>query len=213
MNEMTHFDKSINWYDSLSSFVFGNRLRQMERELIPHLPNSGTILWIGGGSGQILPEMIAARPSLEILYLDTSEKMIGKAKRRLSGTEAKVSFFTSLSQITRDQGPLEAVLLFYVLDVFNEKELQEILPIWNSYGGKKTSVLLVADFDYPMSRLGNLFARLLIPLMYVFFRLSIQIPTKKLPDWKKCLRQSGYTESSVTTSLMGVLRSGCWRTS
>lgn len=211
MNEMTHFDKSINWYDSLSSFVFGSRLRQMERELIPHVPDSGTILWIGGGSGQILPEIIAARPSLEILYLDTSEKMVAKAKRRLAGTEAKVSFFTSLSQITHDQAPLDAVLLFFVLDVFTEQELQEILPIWNSCGSKKTNLLLVADFDYPISRLGNLFARMLIPLMYVFFRLSIQIPTKKLPDWKKSLDQLGYTESSITTSLMGVLRSGCWK--
>lgn len=211
MNEMTLFDKSTKWYDWLSKLVFGNRLRKMERKLIPHLPHSGTILWVGGGSGQILPEIIDARPDLKILYLDSSENMISMARKRISGAEANVSFFTSHKQLADCQEDLAAVLLFFVLDVFEEEGLQEALSTWISNSGKKASLLLVADFDYPTSWPGNVFARLLIPLMYFFFSLTIQIPTTKLPNWKKSLIQFGYAETSMNTSLIGVIRSGCWR--
>lgn len=213
MDEMKHFDKSTTWYDRLSKFVFGNRLRNSERKLIPNLPHTGTILWIGGGSGQILPEILKARPNLRILFLDTSEKMNALARNRISDANDRVEFFTSHAQLKEREEEITAILLFFVLDVFEEEELNEVLPHWTMSSDQKVELLLVADFDYPETGTGRLMASLLIPIMYFFFRLTIQFPTKRLPDWKKSLRHLGYEEKVVNKSLRGVIRSGTWRAS
>lgn len=208
---MTHFDKSVKWYDWLSQLVFGSRLRDIERKLISHLPHSGTILWIGGGSGQILPEIMEARPDLRIVYLDTSENMVRIAKERMPASTDRVAFLTSETQFQDHMEEINAVLLFFVLDLFNEEELAEMLPAWIFRQGKWVEFLLVADFHYPATPLGKMIASVLIPSMYFFFRLSIHLPTTRLPDWKKSLEDLGYVEASVNQGLMGVVRSGLWR--
>lgn len=211
MEEMIHFDRSTKWYDRLSTFVFGNHLRNAERILIPHLPHEGTILWIGGGSGQILPEIREARPDLYILFLDTSEKMLALAQNKIAPTEDHIDFLASTTELAGRKEEIDAILLFFVLDVFREEELNEVLPGWVLDHGKHVELLLVADFDYPETGLGYWIASILIPVMYCFFRLTIQIPTKRLPNWKKSLAQFGYAESKVSTRLKGVIRSGLWR--
>lgn len=214
MHELDHFDKSSRWYDRLSNFVFGNRLIMMERACLPALPHAGTILWVGGGSGVNLPTLIESRPDLSILYLDTSEKMRELARERISGyDDGKVEFLNSYSQIGDFADKIDTVMLFYVLDLFSEKDLTEALSHWGCHHGHWTPQLLVADFDRPTSWPGSMLSGTLIPMMYLFFRFAIGLPSHKLPDWKRILREMGYVEESHQSRLMGVLRSGCWRRS
>lgn len=211
MNEMTQFDKSVKWYDRLSKLVFGQKLRNVELHLIPYLPHTGTVLWIGGGSGHNLPVIMEARPDLGILYFDTSEKMRNLAKARIFDPSNRITFLDSYAELEDHQKEVSSVLMFFVLDLFEDNELTEVLFRWLVRNGAWVKTLLVADFDRPQAPLGSLVASVLIPIMYTFFRITIQLPSRKLPDWKKTLGELGYSEEDPKEELMGVIRSGLWR--
>src|ERR1700712_3870968 len=87
-----NYDKIAWAYDWLGHLVFGSAIRNAQIDMLPFIAEGKKILIAGGGTGWILEEIARLYQSgLLITYIDISEKMICKSKKRWAGLN-KVEF-------------------------------------------------------------------------------------------------------------------------
>lgn len=187
---MVNFDRIAPWYDLLVQMVFGNRIRQAQIKLLDAIAAPQRLLVIGGGTGWILDEIVARFPHTQIVYIDSSIKMIDLARERATRNGAQVTFRHGTGEALCDADAFDAILTPFFLDLFTDDGLQEVgrrLDRVLSSGGK----WLFVDFCLPENHFRPL-ASLLIRLMYAFFSLTSKVEAKKLPDYHICFPPDHY---------------------
>ena len=203
----SHFDRAASWYDRVAGLVFGSSIRSLERSLLDKLEGRQSLVWIGGGTGEILPEIIRHYPELSIEYIEISSEMSERAKRRLGREEDhKVRFWHSFEAYSQESSNDDTLLLSCVMDVFDEEELQVTLSKWTS----DRPTILAVDFIIPGKGPGRLLANFLIPMMYRFFQITIGLPAHSLPDWRQALRQCGYERKREIRAWAGIMEASVW---
>ncbi|SMG25127.1 Methyltransferase domain-containing protein [Marivirga sericea] len=171
---MANFNRLAGFYDFLKGLVFGNELHQAITYFLSHTPLNSEVLIIGGGTGQLLANF---KPTHKITYLELSEAMIIRARKVRSGAE--VNFVQADILEWKSEVEFDLVITPFVLDCFKEKQLNLIYPKLKNLL-KKRGKWIQTDF-YPKNRV----QKLLIKIMYSFFRLSAGLETKQLPDFNK----------------------------
>jgi ubiquinone/menaquinone biosynthesis C-methylase UbiE len=76
------FDPVAPFYDSLAFIVYGNTLIRAKKAFIHCLPEKGKLLLIGGGTGNILNDVLRSRKALFIDFIEPSKKMISLAVKK-----------------------------------------------------------------------------------------------------------------------------------
>ncbi|MBC7448349.1 MAG: SAM-dependent methyltransferase, partial [Hymenobacteraceae bacterium] len=76
------------FYDVLAGGVFGGALRRAQVWTISQgLPGEARrILFIGGGTGAVLPAVLAHAPAAHVLYVEASVAMLARARVHLART-------------------------------------------------------------------------------------------------------------------------------
>lgn len=174
-------------YDRLATLMYGDRLQQTQAWLIQAIPPSSRVLIIGGGTGWILEE-IARKTSARhyITYIDSSEKMIALARKRNAGRN-EVTFVTATIQDADVRAQYDVVLTPFFFDNFTNNTLQKI------FDHIDTTLLPHALWLYCDFRKTNVWwQRLLLHVMYLFFRACCGIEAKQLPDAEGCFASHGY---------------------
>ncbi len=187
---MVNFNRIAPFYDALSKIVFKDSLLWARSCFINELPEFGTVLYIGGGSGIALDTIRNLKPDLHVDFIEASEKFISIAKKRNSSDRFKhVNFIHG----NENQIPLEkkykAVITFFVVDIFPQNEAEEFCKNVVSHlepGG----VWLFADF-IPSD---NLYQKLLLKFMYICFRIVANIPANQLPDYDLIFKELNMRE-------------------
>ena len=84
---MPGFDLIAPVYDRLAGFVFGRRLRQAAAWVVAAglPPTARRILFIGGGTGRLLPAVLHTAPTAQVLYVEASGEMLRLARQVLAG--------------------------------------------------------------------------------------------------------------------------------
>lgn len=176
---MVNFNRIAPVYDFLSSIVFGKQIINASACYLSELPISGNVLYIGGGSGILLNKMLENRPNITIDFVEPSSKFIELAKQNVNAQfYGQVNFIHGNHLAISSQQKYNAVITFFVLDIFTETEAQLFCKsIYNSL--VDSGLWLNADFEKP-THLGS---KLLLKSMYVFFKLVSNINAKQLPDY------------------------------
>lgn len=181
---MTNFNRIAPVYDTLSRIVFGKALLKAKTCFIHKLPEHGTALFIGGGSGLELEKIAALKPGLHIDFIEASEKFISIAKARQRGDLKQVQFIYGTQDNIAAGKQYAAVITFCIVDLFPQKEAEAFCAKIISHlepGG----TWLFTDFMPPKRPV----QRLLLKFMYFFFRVMTHIPANRLPDYDKIFRQ------------------------
>ena len=100
-------------------------LIQWTQESDNNVYEKGNVLFIGGGSGRVLKQLILLKPHLQIDYIDASKKMINRSKTMISNHIHHVNFIHG----TQNDIPnikYDAILTFFYLDLF-QAEKRKIL--------------------------------------------------------------------------------------
>ena len=98
MAGLNQFNRIAFLYDFLVQLVFGNCVRRAQLEFLGSLPG-GTILIIGGGTGWIA-EPLLRRPGITIHYLEASDKMLERSRRRLGQFSERIIFIHGTEKIS-----------------------------------------------------------------------------------------------------------------
>jgi ubiquinone/menaquinone biosynthesis C-methylase UbiE len=179
-------------YDSLARLVFGRRLlRAQHATLAAGLPaGAPRVLFIGGGTGQVLPELLRLRPMAQVLFLDASEQMLQRAqalvRAQLPGSVHRIAFRHGDETSLRANEQFDAVVAFFLFDLFTDAELQGLVDRLHRHTYQHTR-WLVSDFAPPR----RWWQRVLHGLMYWFFRLTSGITGRRLPDIPGALARAG----------------------
>ena len=137
---------------------------------------------LGGGTGKFLPQLLQLNPEVQVVYVDSSAEMIARASRRVAH-DHRVTFLCG----THEQvppGTYNAVITPFFLDLFDTESLRGVVDDI-AKRLSPTSVWLVAEFKQEKA-----WHRIVLALMYRFFRLTTGLKTKHLPEWEAVLSGS-----------------------
>ncbi len=182
-----NFD-SVAWcYDALAWMVFGNKLKASQKILLEQLREGDKVLIIGGGTGWILQEILKTTEVVQIDYLEVSEKMIRQAKRFVPvQNHTKINFIHGTERDLVGKDHYDCVIAFYFFDLFLPERLNPMIRIIESVL-KPAGRLLVADFY--LSENSPFLHRLLMKMMYLFFRKTCKVEARTLPPFRTLLRE------------------------
>lgn len=191
-----NYEAIAPYYDKLKSVVFGSTLDRASISHIDHISPDDSILIIGGGSGSVLEHIHANA----IDFIDSSSKMIKLAQERkpLTDTHYHCMKFDTFPNTTI----YDIVICNFFLDLFKEKELDEILLKIKQLL-RPTGTLIVADFTPPQS----LSHQVLETGMHWFFRWSTGLERSHFANLKQILINHGLTISSEKSFYRGFVKS------
>lgn len=202
------FDGITAIYDVLVALFSFNRINKSQLAFLSHLSGQKTGLILGGGTGYFLQKMLEQNDAICITYVDASEKMIAKARERIKNNlpEAlhRVSFMCINVEdfVRRD---FDVIICNYFLDLFEDNYVQELASIFQKHL-KPEGLLYVTDFNVTNK---NLFLKrsteLGLRILYYFFRLTVQLHTKKLPEIEQHLKNQGFILFRSKRFLSGIL--------
>lgn len=190
------YDTVAPFYDRLSRVVYGAAIVQAQIYLVHAIPENSVILIVGGGTGQILEEISKKHVNgLQITYVDISKEMIALSKKRNIGNN-KVLFVNKAIADVSFQHKFDVVLTPFFFDNFSNSTAHIIFNKINA-SLKPHGLWLFADFQ--VSEKNNLWQKLLLGVMYLFFRTLCGIEASNLPDTTSLFYKFNYRLISSQT--------------
>ncbi len=186
------FDNIAPVYDRLARLVFGKSIIRAQTCFLSVLPEDAQVLIIGGGTGWILTELLQKNAPRRIDYVEASARMTAMAQHRYelfkntSASDTQVHFIQGTEQNLPPETCYDAIMTFFVLDMYEGKALEEIMQRLYKYlhtGG----CWLFADFKISHNK--RWWHQPLVSSMYWFFRLTCRLQNHKLPDYEQAFKQ------------------------
>jgi ubiquinone/menaquinone biosynthesis C-methylase UbiE len=180
------------YYDFISRIIFGKAIMQAQTCLLSHIAPNSSLLIAGGGSGWILEEIAKVHPGgLNITYIDNAAKMIALAKKRKCGANKVVFICEPIENYLITQ-QFDCVLTAFFFDNFKIEKTAAIFETIHHHlkaGGN----WLYADFA-PTKLAKKYWQKILLKMMYFFFRVVSKIETQELADMSLLFKTSCYRE-------------------
>lgn len=179
--DINNFNSIARLYDVLCYMVFRNVLKKSQLHFIHQIPHEAHVLIVGGGTGWYLLELLKIIPCKKIVYVEASSEMISLSKKKIAGLShyTPIEFIEGSIESIYLQEPFDVIVTNYVLDIFREEKLSAIMEKLY-YSLKKDGLWMVTDFKITNNRYHKHWQKLLVKMMYRFFRSVSQIENDRL---------------------------------
>ncbi|MDH5474445.1 MAG: class I SAM-dependent methyltransferase [Cyclobacteriaceae bacterium] len=182
------FDFISSSYDRAAKIFFGNDIKKAQCHYITNIPEGATILILGGGTGWILNEIFNRRSSVNIIYVDTSERMIAKAKKTVDNKWlSQLIFINDTYQSVDSKVHFDIIFTPFFLDMFKENDISVII---NDLSIQLTENGAWINTDFTNTTIW--YQKIVVKMMYIFFRVVCGISAMKLPNFEKIFKQNGF---------------------
>lgn len=180
------FDRVAFIYDWLAQFVFGRSIVDSQKHFLNKIPDHSKVLILGGGSGWLLAELFSIRPNCDVWYIEASKKMISLSKQEIS-TEYSIHFIHGTEHDIPSSIKFDLLITNFYLDLFTNHQLEDVVKKIQS-SLNPGSLWLVTDFVNH----GRWWQKIMLRIMYLFFRLTCRIESNQLPEWNKSICKTGF---------------------
>lgn len=188
---LPNFNRIAFAYDTLKYLVFGKALRQAQNFLVPFIPEQSKILIVGGGTGQIILDILKSKEVKEITYVELSDNMLNAAKARAK-PYSNINFVLGSAHELAAHENFDVIFTPFVLDLYSDEELRSFVGSLDkllSPGG----FWMISDFKITAaSDYSVLWQRALVKSMYLFFSLVSDLKVRRLPDYDAVLKCFDY---------------------
>lgn len=198
-----NFNRIAPYYDALAKMVYGNKLIEAKKTFFHLIPEQAHILLMGGGTGNILNDLLSLKPSAKIDYMEPSHRMLRIAEKNLRADFwTRVNFICGDEHLIPQEVDYDVCTSFFVLDCFTQSHAL-------SFSRQITSTLkpgglwLFADF-FPAE---NTTHRLLTRAMYGFFRVVSSVETTVIPDYESIFDACGFAAFHKKSLMNDFIRS------
>ena len=208
------FDAVAPWYRTLETIAFGNALQRARVACLDEIGTPRRGLVVGEGNGRFLTALLQQQPLIRIDCVDTSQRMLDLARRKISETNPnQIDRVALLQRDIASWSPndrYDLIVTHFFLDCFGTKEVGNIVAKLAQAAAPK-AVWLLADFRIPNGGLACAYAQAWLFVMYAFFRGVAGIAARELVDPSPFLRVEGFTLDRQNLFRHGMLKSELWR--
>ncbi len=207
---MASFDRLARWYPVLEKWLDGGVMQRARLGLLDQLDPPERVLFIGEGPGKLVEAIGQRFPEAVMTCVDVSEAMMelgrqGSLARRCEWIRADIR-----ADPVPD-GPWDLVVTSFLLDCFTEDELSNVVPKLADGLGANGEWLQV-DFQVPeKGGFWALRARLVIWLLYRFFRATTDLSAEALVPPQPLLLASGMMLKERRTFDRGLAYAEIWQ--
>jgi tRNA (cmo5U34)-methyltransferase len=186
---LNDFDSVAKIYDVLNKFVFGKRMVDAQTFFLPEVPKHAKVLILGGGTGWLLRELVKRNATCEIWYIEASSTMLELSKKVTDNAKQRIHYIHGTQSSIPENISYDIVITNFFLDLFSERSCEEVI--------KKIGASLHPPCRWIVTEFENTYwwHRLLLKIMYLFFRVTSNVEASKLPDWKVLIYKQNLVES------------------
>lgn len=204
-----NFDRLAPLYQTMERIFAGTKMQQCRMNFLHEIPSPRRILLAGEGHGRLLPACARAFPEARIVVVDSSERMLDIARKRSTGNN--IDFVhADLLYWEPQQGGFDLIVTHFLLDCFAEDELALLIARLGLLAHPCAHWLL-ADFRVPDSGVAAMRARMILAMLYRFFRITCGISADSLASPDAALAEAGFSLHRQETSEWGLLKSEWWK--
>jgi ubiquinone/menaquinone biosynthesis C-methylase UbiE len=195
-------DRIADAYRWLEYVSFG---RELERRRFRHLPlvaGARHVLVLGGGDGRFLTRLMRQNAHARAHYVDCSPRMLSLARARAGGE--RVSYRLSDARaVSLAPESFDLIVTNFFLDCFDEADAHGVVER-AALAAKPRARWLVAEFRRVP------WAGFLLRALYLFFRITTGLKTRRLVDHHGLLARHGFRLEREERSWFGWLTSELW---
>jgi ubiquinone/menaquinone biosynthesis C-methylase UbiE len=205
--------KSYGWtanvYSAAERAVFGSQLMRARLAWLHTLYGANTILILGEGDGRFLNALVQQNPNATIVVVDRSQRMLARAQRRLAGSANTVHFVQqdAANFLTALEGSrhFDAIVTQFVLDCLPPAEVASLVRLATQRLAKG-GTWLWADFFIPKSGPLRTIARIMLTILYWFFRATTDTSAQFLVDPTAHFYAHGLRLKGSSSALCGMVK-------
>jgi ubiquinone/menaquinone biosynthesis C-methylase UbiE len=208
------FDTLAPIYRLLESIFAGRKMQRCRVLFLDRIPEPKNILMAGEGPGRFLIPCRIRFPKAQITLVDGSAGMIAQARQSLTkaGLESRDTQFVhaDIFDWAPPVGNFDLIVTHFFLDCFHEDQLDALVPKL-AQAATPNAHWLIADFQIAASGLMRLRSRVIVAMLYAFFRFTTRLPASKLVDPDPLLERAGFKLKERRKTDWGLIKSDWWR--
>ena len=198
------FDAVAGYYDRLARLVFGRAMVQSQIKFLGKVSAGSRILVLGGGTGWWLSKLLLLCPDCQIVYIDSSTRMLDKARKN-ARADHRISFQSGTHDSINETHSFDVIITFYFLDLFSEQRLVDLTKKI-MISARPGAMWLITDFVS-----NRLWHEWMLRIMYVFFKFTVGLENQRLPNWVSTLAHQGIQEVEQSFFYRGFIRSAVYQ--
>ena len=203
-----NFDRLAPFYQTMERIAAGDRLQRCRLAFLDDIPPPRKVLIAGEGRGFFLAELRKRFPAADVVVVDSSLRMLEYAKEKSGGS--RVDFIhADILEWTPESDGFDLIVTHFFLDCFTACELDLLVPRLGAWASPEANWLL-ADFEIAPKGLARWRCRVIVMLLYRFFRITCGLRAGSLtpPDGGLC--KAGFHLVMRKTTEWGLLKSEWW---
>ena len=203
------FDRLAPFYRSMEWITAGGKLQRSRMAFLDEIPPPHEILLAGEGHGCFLPECVRRFPAAEIVIVDISAKMLEIARSKVAHGH-QIFIHADLLEWDGPQCRFDLIVTHFFLDCFTADQLGCVVAKLGHCATADAHWLL-ADFEIASTPFAGWRSRVIIGLLYIFFRLVTGLKASALVPPEGDLENAGFALHRRQSHDWGLLKSEWWR--
>ena len=192
----------------------GDKLQRCRTAFLGRIAAATNILIVGEGNGRFLVECRRKFPHAKITVVDASPRMLARAQKRLTGqgmTCDRIEFTCADALTwTPPEGAFDLIVTHFFLDCFRAEQVESLIAALARSAAPGANWLL-GDFRYAPAGLPRYRSRLILWLLYRFFRFATRLSASTLTSPDVFLAQRGFKLREREIYDWGLLHSDRWQ--
>lgn len=203
------FDRLAPFYRAMEAVAAGGKLQRCRLAFLDDIPVPRRILLAGEGHGRSLPAFVGKFPEAKIVVVDSSARMLEIARTKIASE--RIQFIHADFLNWKDAtGGFDLIVTNFFLDCFPQDELAKVVARLSELAAPDADWLL-ADFEIAPAGLAKWRSRVILALLYGFFRVVCGLHARALVSPDGDLKKAGFSRYRRQTSEWGLLKSEWWR--
>ena len=206
------FDRLAPYYRRLEWFTAGSLLQRSRTCFLPEAASPQRALLLGEGPGRFLAELLRTNLHVEATCIERSPRMISEARRHLTRSELDRVRFAPVDALTAQlpSHHFDLIVTHFFLDCFTPDELEGLVARIAS-SATPEALWLLADFCQPEAGWTRWRARMVLALMYRFFRRVTGLSASRLTPPDPFLQAGGFRLTARRLANFGLVHSDLWQ--
>jgi SAM-dependent methyltransferase len=209
-----NFDRLAAHYHWMETFFAGGLMQRCRTRFLSRTRNCRHALLVGEGTGKFLAELLRGNPQIRVTCIEHSQGMIEQMRRRLSAEKLDGSRVEFKQADARHWPPprekFDLVATHFFLDCFRDDQLRQLVPRLAD-SATEDAIWLVADFCEPERGWQRWRAKIILALLYAFFKLTTSLSASRLTPPDPFLAKAGFNLVERRRVSFGFAHSDFWQ--